>query len=186
MAPEIEDRLFGAELADPERTSRARNDAARWFRRAVHGALRGAIAAMAMTGLRDFTRQIGLQGEPPPEAIARQKLLGGFRSVKRGPRRAQVELAHWSYGAAAGALFAALPHVVRRSRWSGPVYGLLVWGSFELAFAPLLSLSQAKRAHPLDRLALAADHLLYGFLLSEDAALRSARTPLKFTGERTQ
>jgi hypothetical protein len=32
--------------------------------------------------------------------------------------------------------------------------------------APVLGLSQAKRARPVDRLALAGDHLLYGVVLT--------------------
>jgi hypothetical protein len=38
---------------------------------------------------------------------------------------------------------------------------------FEMGIAPALGLSQAKRARPVDRLALAADHLLYGLVLSQ-------------------
>jgi hypothetical protein len=170
--PETEDRLF-----QPSWSGRARRgfDLQRLTQRLGHGALRGAIAAMAMTGLREFTRHIGLLEEPPPEAIVRRKLSRRFfRDTSRGPRRAQVELAHWAYGAAAGACFAALPGLLRRSPWSGPLYGLLVWSSFELGMAPLLALPQSRRIRPLDRLALACDHLYYGFLLSEDATLRSA------------
>ena len=46
------------------------------------------------------------------------------------------------------------------------MYGLVVWLGFELGIAPVLGLSQAKRARPVDRLALAADHLLYGLVLT--------------------
>jgi len=46
------------------------------------------------------------------------------------------------------------------------VYGLVVWLGFELGIAPVLGLSQAKRVRLIDRLALAADHLLYGLVLS--------------------
>ena len=141
--------------------------------RVVQGALRGAIASMAMTGVREFTRHVGLLEEPPPESILRQKVFGRFRNVKRGPRRAQAELVHWSYGAAAGAFFAALPRALRRSPWSGPFFGLLVWTGFELGIAPALKLSQARRLRVHDRVALAGDHLLYGFLLSENASLRT-------------
>ncbi len=135
------------------------------------GAVRGVIAAMAMTGLREFTRQIGLLEEPPPESIIRQRWRK-LRGVRRGPGRAQVELAHWTYGAAAGALFASLPNLLRRSAWSGPLYGLAIWAGFELVVAPTLALSQARRVRPLDRLSLAGDHLLYGYLLSEKTTLR--------------
>jgi len=170
---EPEDRLFRA--AWSAESIQVPHDATPAFaRRLSQGAIRGAIASMAMTGLREFTRHVGLLEEPPPESIVRQMLdRPFFGGVQSGSRRAQAELAHWTYGAAAGAFFAALPRALRRSSWSGPFYGLLVWGGFELAIAPLLALSQARRIRPLDRLALAGDHLLYGFLLSERATLRS-------------
>jgi hypothetical protein len=47
-----------------------------------------------------------------------------------------------------------------------PVYGLVVWLGFEVGIAPALGISQAKRVRLVDRLALAADHLLYGLVLS--------------------
>ncbi|MGZ4325724.1 MAG: hypothetical protein ACXVV5_27135 [Solirubrobacteraceae bacterium] len=43
---------------------------------------------------------------------------------------------------------------------------LVVWLGFELGIAPVLGLSQTKRPRPVDRLALAADHLLYGLVLA--------------------
>jgi len=42
----------------------------------------------------------------------------------------------------------------------------VVWLGFELAIAPALGLSQAKHVRAVDRLALAADHLLYGLVQS--------------------
>jgi hypothetical protein len=68
----------------------------------------------------------------------------------------------WCGGAACG----ALPRDWRRRRWAGPVYELVVWLGFELGIAPVLGLSQAKRARPVDRLALAGDQLLYGVVLT--------------------
>lgn len=70
-------------------------------------------------------------------------------------------------------MFGALPRALRRRPWAGPLYGLAVWLGFEMAIAPALGLSQAKRARLVDRLALAADHLLYGLVLSD--ARRLAR-----------
>jgi hypothetical protein len=142
----------------------------------MQGVVRGAIASMAMTGLREFTRHAGLLEEPPPESILRQKWMGPLRRVRgiqRGGGRMHAELAHWTYGAAAGALFAALPRAMRRSAWSGPLFGLAIWTGFELGIAPILSLSQAKRPRVLDRLTLAGDHLFYGYILSENATLRA-------------
>jgi hypothetical protein len=133
----------------------------------AHAATRGAIAAMAMTGMRRFTVSAGLVREPPPEAIFRQRARGLLRRVPRKRRPAAIELAHWAYGAQGGAAFGMLPEEIRRRRWVGPLYGLATWAAFEAVLAPALGLRQAKELRPVERLALAADHLLYGFVLSE-------------------
>ena len=133
----------------------------------AHGAMRGVIAAMAMTGLRAFTISVGWVDEPPPRAILRQKSKGLFRVASKKKRRAVQELMHWSYGATGGAVFAALPDKVRKRAWFGPLYGLALWASFEFVQAPLLDLKQAKRVRLLERPALIVDHLLYGLVLSE-------------------
>ena len=78
-----------------------------------------------------------------------------------------VELAHWIYGAAVGAAFGAIPGPVRLKPWAGPVYGLGLWLGFEAVLAPGLGLSQATRLRAHERVALAADHLLYGLVLAE-------------------
>jgi hypothetical protein len=134
----------------------------------AHASLRGAIAAAAMTGMRAFTVDVGLVDQTPPQAIAKQrKARGLLRRVPRGRRRAAIELAHWTYGAVGGAADAVLPQDIRRQPWSGPAYGLLVWVGFEACLAPMLGLKQAKKQRPVERAALAADHLLYGLVLSE-------------------
>ena len=88
--------------------------------------------------------------------------------LRRAPRkhRGLIEAAHWAFGAGGGAAFGALPREVRRRPWAGPLYGLVVWLGFELGIAPALGLSQARRVRLIDRLALAADHLLYGLVLT--------------------
>jgi len=136
----------------------------------LHAGARGAVGAMAMTGMRVITTQIGLVEETPPQAIARQRSRGLRRLLRLAPRRQRrglIEIAHWAFGAAGGAVFGALPLGLRRRVWAGPVYGLAVWLGFEMGIAPVLGLSQAKRVRLVDRLALAADHLLYGLVLSE-------------------
>ena len=133
----------------------------------AHASLRGAIAAAAMTGMRAFTVDVGLVDQTPPQAIAKQRARGLLRRIPRGRRRAAIELAHWSYGAVGGAAFALLPDEVRRTPWAGPAYGLLVWVGFELCLAPVLGLKRARQQRGVERAALAADHLLYGLVLSE-------------------
>lgn len=133
----------------------------------AHGALCGTLAAMAMTGMRSFTVYAGLVEEPPPRAILRQRSRGLFAVVPKRFRRAGQELMHWGYGAVGGAAFALLPRRMRAQPWTGPLYGLATWLGFELAIAPVLGLSQAKDPRPVDRVSLAVDHLVYGFVLSE-------------------
>lgn len=133
----------------------------------AHGGLRGAVAAMAMTGMRTLTAGIGLVGETPPEAIFRQRGRRLVKKVPRKRRKAMLEGLHMGYGTLGGMGFAALPDEVRRKAWLGPLFGVGVWLSFELGIAPLLGLRQARKRRPVERAALAGDHLLYGFVLSE-------------------
>jgi hypothetical protein len=134
----------------------------------AHGALRGAIGAMAMTGMRTFTADIGLVRETPPQSIAKQRRASGVLSyIPKSRRRAAVEISHWSVGVVGGAIFGALPDPLRRAPWFGPVYGVGILVSYDFGIAPLLGLKQAKRPKPAEQAALIADHLLYGFILSE-------------------
>ena len=133
----------------------------------AYAGVRGAIGAMAMTGMRVITVDVGLVEQSPPEAIAEQRARGLLRRVPPRRRRVAVELLHWAYGTAGGGAFGALPDRLRERPWAGPAYGLLSWLSFELGIAPVLGLKQARRPRVAERMALAADHLLYGFVLSQ-------------------
>ena len=134
----------------------------------LHGAMRGAVGAMAMTGMRTFTADVGLVRETPPQSIAKQRRPGGVLShVPKGRRRATVEVLHWTVGVVGGAVFGALPDPLRRARWFGPVYGLGILVSYDFGIAPLLGLKQARRPKHTEQAALMADHLLYGLILSE-------------------
>ncbi len=141
-------------------------------RRMAWGVVRGTIAAMAMTGMRQVTTGLGLVEQTPPDAIIKQRASGLLVRMPRlaffVARRetAVIELAHWAYGAAGGAAFAMLPRSVLRSAWAGPGYGLLITVLFELAIAPILGLEQAKKIRPAERLMFTADHLLYGVILA--------------------
>jgi len=135
----------------------------------LSGAACGVVGAMAMTGMRVLTTELGLVEQTPPQALGRQRARGVRALLRRAPRkqrRGLTEAAHWAFGAGGGAAFGGLPREVRARSWTGPLYGLAVWLGFELGIAPALGLSQAKRVRLIDRLALAADHLLYGLVLS--------------------
>jgi hypothetical protein len=124
-------------------------------------ALRGVVAAMAMTGLRAVTEGLGLLEEPPPDEIARRGVPSLFARVPADYRTAAVQLSHWAFGAAAGTAFALVPERARRRRLAGPAYGLAVWLAFETVLAPALGLRVESRP-ARERLVLALDHALYG------------------------
>jgi hypothetical protein len=129
-------------------------------------ALRGAIAAMAMTGMRVVTVGLNLLPKDPPEEIFEDALPYLLELVPRDYRDAAIELAHWGYGAVGGATFALLPATVRRHRWSGPAYGIGTWSFFEGMLAPMLGLRKPSERPTGERAAIIADHVLYGLILA--------------------
>jgi hypothetical protein len=101
----------------------------------LHGAARGAVGAVAMTGMRVLTTELGLVEQPPPQAIGHQRARGARALLRRAPRkqrRGLIEAGHWAFGAGGGVAFGALPGGMRRRPWAGPVYGLVVWLGFEM------------------------------------------------------
>jgi hypothetical protein len=128
--------------------------------------LRGAIAAMAMTGMRRVTTGLGLVREVPPEDLFERGAPELLAQIPAERRDAVIELAHWAFGAAAGAAFALLPRRAREATWGGPAYGLGIWALFETVGAPLLGLRRPRERSASERAALAADHVLYGFVVA--------------------
>jgi len=143
--------------------------------RMMSGVVRGTVAAMTMSALRQVTTGLGLVEQTPPDAILKER---AFALIVRKPRLAfflarrqvaVVELAHWVYGAGGGAAFALLPRSFLEKQWAGPAYGLATWAVFELSIAPVLGLEQATKIRPVERLMFAMDHLLYGVILAGDS-----------------
>jgi hypothetical protein len=133
----------------------------------ARASVRGAIGAMAMTGMRTFTADLGLVRETPPQSIAKKRRPGGALShVPKSRRRAFVEVTHWSVGVAGGAIFGFFPDGLRRTAWFGPLYGLGILLSYDFGIAPVLGLKQSRRPKVAEQVALIADHLVYGLVLS--------------------
>jgi hypothetical protein len=66
---------------------------------------RGAVGAMAMTGVRTFAGALGLVRETPPEALANEAAGGLLSAVQPEYHEAAVEFLHWAVGAGGGAVF---------------------------------------------------------------------------------
>lgn len=133
---------------------------------AGEGAVRGIAGAVAMSLMRAVTTRAGLVARTPPDAIALERAPRLVAGLPRRLRRPAIELGHLTYGGIAGAAYATLPEAVRRFRASGPAYGIATWLVYEGVVAPALGLSHARRPRRVERLALAADHVLYGLVLS--------------------
>jgi hypothetical protein len=129
------------------------------------GAARGAVAAMAMTGIRAFAVHAGWVKEDPPTRLVRKKARGLLRSVPRRRRGMVVQLVHWTVGAAFGALFALLPERLRRPVWAGPLYGLAMWLGFDAGVAPALGLTEGRWPRGRERAVFVVDHALYGLII---------------------
>ncbi len=126
---------------------------------------RGLFGAMAMTGMRTLTGNVGLVHETLPEAIVMKHAPEPVRRLAVEHRVALTEAAHWSYGAVAGLGYSFLPNRVRANPWCGPAYGLLIWLAFEAVIAPLLGVRPARR-RLIGRLVIALDHVLYGVIVA--------------------
>jgi hypothetical protein len=121
---------------------------------------------MAMSGLRNLMSDAGLMEEEPPRALVKRfSPLSRLRPT--GPSRVTLELAHWGVGAGGGVVFAALPEALRARPWVGPMYGIAIWLSFDALLAPALGVKHAESQPVRQRIALAADHTLYGLVLAE-------------------
>jgi hypothetical protein len=92
----------------------------------AHGAMRGVIASMAMTGMRELTVSLGLVEQAPPQQLAGEA---------SGRRRAMIELGHWTFRAVGAVGFGMLPRRRRSGRGPGPLYGLGLWSGFEATAA---------------------------------------------------
>lgn len=127
--------------------------------------LRGVVAAMAMTGVRSLTTQLGIVRLTPPDELGRHGAAAPLLQLVPPERRgAALELAHWAYGGLGGAAFALLPPRAHGSKTVGTAYGLTLWALYELVIAPVAG---AERRRPVaERAALAADHVLYGLVLT--------------------
>ena len=129
--------------------------------------VRGAVGALAMTAVRRLTTRVGLVERTPPERLAHEGFPRLLARVPPRHRGAAILAAHVAFGAVAGAVFGMFPSGVRARRWSGPAYGLAIWAAYEAGVAPVVLRVERRRNRPVaERVAIAADHALYGLILA--------------------
>jgi hypothetical protein len=111
-----------------------------------------------MNVVRSVTAGAGIVDRTPPEALADRATVGRASRIS-------VQAVHFAFGAAFGAAYVLVPAGIRRLPFAGPAFGLAVWAGFETLVAPPLGKPHARRRPALARLAIAADHALYGAIL---------------------
>lgn len=126
------------------------------MRSMVSGALAGLAATMVMTAaMRRLHPLIENRYPLPPREII-DRLAG--RQNERDARIMTI-LAHFGFGAAAGAIYATTP----LRRLGGIAYGLGVWAASYLGWIPAARILPPATEHPMDRnLLMVAVHVVWG------------------------
>jgi uncharacterized membrane protein YagU involved in acid resistance len=144
------------------------------------GALGGAIATLAMSGVTVAARQTGVLGRHPPERIT-EALLDAM-SLRGRPAWAQDVLAvllHWGFGMSVGAVFVPLQrrlHLPFGAPVQGMVYGSMVWALSYKGWIPALGiLPPPERDRPGRPLTMVVAHWVYGATLGLVTSKRARR-----------
>lgn len=153
--------------------------------RLLSGAFAGTVATAPMTAFMTRAHRLLPPEEktplPPAEITAKVTEEVGLRPhLDRDERRLATLLAHYGYGAACGALYAALaPRSEEAPVRRGVGFGLAVWAVSYLGLLPALGLLPPATKHPARRNALMiAAHVVFGAALGLLAErLEKADTP---------
>ena len=143
---------------DPHRTG-GTVEWTRW----VMGAIAGIVATAPMTmAMRHLHRRL-----PPPHRypLPPRELVESSALRRLGNRGNMTIIAHFLYGGAAGAIFAATWRRPRLRR--GALYGVIVWTASYLGWIPSIGLLKPATRHPVPRNALMVGvHLVWGTCLA--------------------
>ena len=150
-------------------------------RRLVTGSLAGALSTIVMSAFMLAAERLGWLTEQAPETVTRRSVKLATGSRIRGTKlHALTVILHLGFGAASGALYAAIPGKPRKpalaSGLTGALYATVVWFVSYWGFLPGLGLmppvSEDERRRPLVMLLA---HWLYGGALGLLVAARAER-----------
>jgi hypothetical protein len=135
-------------------------------RRLLVGAGAGALATLPMTAVMIAAQRLGFMGELPPRKITRAALSWVGLHPRPKNRKRLTMLSHLGYGAACGALFAAM-RGERESRLrgagGGALYASMVWLLSYAGWVPGLGImpgpTKDRRGRPTSMLLA---HAVYG------------------------
>jgi uncharacterized membrane protein YagU involved in acid resistance len=136
----------------------------------LRGSLAGLIATVPMSlVMRVSERLIPIhnKGHLPPRQITESMLskLGVRHHLDRNERRAAASIAHYGFGATAGALLgelAARPSTIPKPV-VGAVVGSLVWAASYMGWLPLANVRRSAAEEPLERnVQMILAHVVWG------------------------
>jgi hypothetical protein len=133
------------------------------------GAAAGLAATAAMSAFMWSAQRAGFVGEQAPKQLMRRSLeaVGDHPS---GARLSAISLvAHFAFGAAAGAAYGGLSDRLptgRSTLYSGVAFGLAVWAAtYKVAFPPLHLMPPPERDRPGRARTMILAHVVYGAVL---------------------
>ena len=145
---------------------------------ALQGAWAGAAATVPMSAVMVAADRAGCMGEQPPEVIVDKGLRRAGLEVSEPAEDALATVAHFAFGAGAGALFGVFARRLAPRRPSllvqGIAWGLVVYAvSYEGWIPAVHILPEPEHDRPGRQPAMIAAHIAYGAALG--ALLRPRR-----------
>lgn len=135
----------------------------------VTGAIAGFVATFPMTAVMELMHRDLPWWQryplPPSQIVSRIAGKVGLRQhMNESQHSITTVIAHFAYGAAAGALYAPLANrAPLPAIFKGSVAGMIVWGGSYLGLLPALGILPPATEHPHRRTALMiAAHLVWG------------------------
>jgi hypothetical protein len=135
----------------------------------LRGAGAGLIATAAMSGVMLAARRLGLTPTLPPERIVQESAEAAGATAEPEQIDALAGIAHLAFGAAGGALLAAVSRLIgpRLSAALALPWALVIWAGSYFGWVPALHiLPPPPKDHPGRAWTMLVAHLVYGAVLA--------------------
>jgi hypothetical protein len=137
---------------------------------ALDGALAGAAATLPMSAVMAAADRAGMMGKHPPEVIVEKGMRRSGVRADETTEDAVTLVAHFGFGAAAGAVFGLINRRAahRRSTWiaEGIAFGLVVYAVSYKGWIPALNiLPRPEHDRPGRQPSMIAAHVVFGAAL---------------------
>ncbi|HEU0035872.1 MAG TPA: DUF6789 family protein [Kofleriaceae bacterium] len=136
----------------------------------------GTLATMPMTAVMLGAQRLGLLGKAPPAKITDAALDAADVPARRSERALATALAHFGFGAAAGAIYSVLrpgTPSLARGAIEGAVFATGVWAASYAGWVPALGIMPPpKQDRPGRPASMIVAHWVFGAVLGMFVAAR--------------